>query len=191
MRERKPPGRPTPGSRTEPTDTNVPSGRVGRPISARTSQTEYASLPGVGRGLAALMLVALAATGPLAGCGGGEQSLTASEFVSRINDEGVTIRLGKRLPSTGDADQLYAVRLPPLPGEPPPPAGSESGPGASGSLYVYGDLGGAGSSSTPAAARGGWSASRHRTSSSSSTGNPPGSRRGGSGWRSGDCPTAN
>jgi hypothetical protein len=90
------------------------------------------------------MLVALAATGPLAGCGGGEQSLTASEFVSRINDEGVTIRLGKRLPSTGDADQLYAVRLPPLPGEPPPPAGSESGPGASGSLYVYGDSGAAG-----------------------------------------------
>jgi hypothetical protein len=43
----------------------------------------------------------------------------------------------------GNADELYAVKLPPLPGEPAPPPGSEGGPGASGSLYVFGDTGGA------------------------------------------------
>jgi hypothetical protein len=77
-----------------------------------------------------------------AGCGG-SHPFTASEFVDRINAEGVSIELGRQLQSGGSADELYAVRLPPLPGEAPPPPGSEAGGGASGSLYVFGDTGGA------------------------------------------------
>jgi len=80
--------------------------------------------------------------GLLAGCGG-SQNLTASELVDRINAEGVSIVLGERLTTSGGADELYAVRLPPLPGEPKPPPNSEAEPGASGSLYVFGDRGGA------------------------------------------------
>jgi hypothetical protein len=128
-------------------DPQIPMSQVGeRDVQSQPAHREV-SMPAssaVGTRRAALMLVALSAAGALAGCGGGGQSLTASEFVSRINDEGVTMRLGRQLPTSGDADQLYAVRLPPLPGEPPPPAGSEGGPGATGTLYVYGDSGAAG-----------------------------------------------
>jgi hypothetical protein len=53
------------------------------------------------------------------GCGGGP-TFTASGFIDRINPEGVSIQLGRRLPSGGDAEQVYAVSLPPLPGEPAP-----------------------------------------------------------------------
>jgi hypothetical protein len=42
-----------------------------------------------------------------------------------------------------DGKELYAVTLPPLPGEPAPPPESEGGRGASGSIYVYGDTAGA------------------------------------------------
>jgi hypothetical protein len=79
----------------------------------------------------------------LAGCGDGSQTLTASEFVDRINAEGVSIELGERLATTGEADELFAVELPPLPGEPKPAPGSEGEPGASGSLYVFDDDGAA------------------------------------------------
>jgi hypothetical protein len=78
----------------------------------------------------------------LAACGG-EPTLTASEFIDRINAEGVSIVLGQQLASGGDADELFAVRLPPLPGEPKPPPDSEADRGASGSLYVFGDTSGA------------------------------------------------
>jgi len=78
----------------------------------------------------------------IAGCGG-EPTLSASEFVDQINAEGVSIELGRKLATSGSADELYAVRLPPLPGEPKPAAGSEAGRGASGSLYVFDDTGGA------------------------------------------------
>ena len=77
-----------------------------------------------------------------AGCGG-EATLTAAEFIDQINAEGVSIELGQRLASGGDAEELYAVKMPPLPGEPKPPPGTESVRGASGSLYVFGDTGGA------------------------------------------------
>jgi hypothetical protein len=87
-------------------------------------------------------VLALAVIIGTAGCGGGP-TFTAAEFVDRINDEGVAIRLGQQLPSSGGADHIYAVIFPPLPGEPPPAPGTEGGPGASGSLYVYGDAGGA------------------------------------------------
>ena len=76
------------------------------------------------------------------GCGS-TQKFTASEFVDRINAEGVSIELGRQLQSGGNAKELYAVTLPPLPGEPAPPRGSEGDPGASGTLYVFGDTGGA------------------------------------------------
>jgi hypothetical protein len=92
-----------------------------------------------GRGIA---LIAACALGPF-GCGGGP-SFTASDFVDKVNSEGVSMELGRRLPGGADAQELYAVRLPPLPGEPKPPPGSEGGPGASGSLYVFGGTGAAG-----------------------------------------------
>jgi hypothetical protein len=76
------------------------------------------------------------------GCGS-TQMFTASEFADRINAEGVSIKLGRQLPSGGNAKELYAVALPPLPGEPAPRRGSEGDPGASGTLYVFGDTGGA------------------------------------------------
>jgi hypothetical protein len=71
------------------------------------------------------------------------QSFTASEFVDRITAQGVSIELGRRLHSGGDAEELFAVRLPPLPGSPRPPQGAEGARGAIGSLYVFGDTGGA------------------------------------------------
>jgi hypothetical protein len=89
-------------------------------------------------------VLALALAGALAaGCGDGH-NFTASDFVDRMSRQGLAIRLGRELPSMSGAEHLYAVALPPLPGEPPPPPGSEAGPGASGSLYVYGDSGAAG-----------------------------------------------
>jgi hypothetical protein len=88
--------------------------------------------------VAALAVVA----GALPGCGDGP-TLTASEFVGRINHEGARIELGRKLPTQGDATELYAIKLPPLPGEPRPPPDSESGPGATGTLYLFGDTGGA------------------------------------------------
>jgi hypothetical protein len=91
------------------------------------------------RQFAALCTVAAAV---VAGCGA-ERTFTASEFVQQVNEQGVTMRLGAQRPAGGGAERLYAVKLPPLPGEPQPPPGSESGPGASGSLYVFGDPGGA------------------------------------------------
>jgi hypothetical protein len=89
-----------------------------------------------GRGihwLAAFTLIAASLLVP--GCGGGGQTFTGSEFIDRISVQGLSIELGRRLHSGGDAKELYAVRLPPLRGE--------RGHGASGTLYVFGDNGGA------------------------------------------------
>ena len=87
-----------------------------------------------------LALLALAAA-LIAGCGG-QPTLSASEFVDRINGEGVSIELGRKLATSGGAEELHAVELPPLPGEGKPAPGSEAGRG-SGSLYVFDDTGGA------------------------------------------------
>jgi hypothetical protein len=96
-----------------------------------------------GRGIRPLAALALAIASLLAaGCGGG-QTFTASQFVDRISAQEVSIELGRKLQSGGDAKELYAVKLPPLPGEPPPPPGSEGDGGASGTLYVFGDNGAA------------------------------------------------
>ncbi len=77
----------------------------------------------------------------IAGCGSTARTFTASEFVDRINAQGVSIQLGRQLTSGGKADELYAVKLPPLPGEPAPPPGSEGDGGAGGTLYVFGGTG--------------------------------------------------
>jgi hypothetical protein len=77
----------------------------------------------------------------IAGCGSTARTFTASEFVDRINAQGVSIQLGRQLTSGGNADELYAVKLPPLPGEAPPPPGSEGDGGAGGTLYVFGGTG--------------------------------------------------
>ena len=97
---------------------------------------------GPGRGLRQIGALAALAGVALAGCGS-EKTFTASEFVQQINDQGVSMRLGRQLQGGGDADRLYAVTLPPLPGEPPPPPGAEGGRGPNGTLYVYDDTGGA------------------------------------------------
>jgi hypothetical protein len=95
-----------------------------------------------GRGIRRLAALALIGAGAVvAGCGG-EQTFTASEFIDRINAEGVSIQLVRRLPVGNNAKELDAVRLPPLPGEPSPAPGG-GGRGASGTLYVFGDTGAA------------------------------------------------
>jgi hypothetical protein len=104
-------------------------------------------------GAAVFALVALVL--PLVvGCGS-SRTFTASEFVERIKEEGMAIKLGPRLASGGDEKGIYPVTLPPLKGEPPPPPGSEGGPGATGSLYVFSDPGGAGDEFTACRASGG------------------------------------
>jgi hypothetical protein len=89
-------------------------------------------------GLTSRLALVLLAAPLVAGCGS-QPTLSASQFIDQINAEGVSIELGRKLTTSGGADEVYAVRLPPLPGEPKPLPGSESGPGASGSLYVFGD----------------------------------------------------
>jgi hypothetical protein len=80
----------------------------------------------------------------LAGCGS-EKTFTASEFVDQVNEQGVSLELGRQLPSGGDADAVYAVTLPPLRGEPrPAPDAEGSGRGPNGTLYAFGDSGAAG-----------------------------------------------
>jgi hypothetical protein len=89
-----------------------------------------------------------------AGCGS-EPTFTAAEFTRQVNEQGVDIRIGRQLPNSGNADQLFAVRLPRLPGQPPAPPDSEGNGGASGTLYVYGDAGGAGNELDACRAAGG------------------------------------
>ncbi len=90
------------------------------------------------------MIAAVGLTGiAAAGCGDGSRSLTASEFVDEVNDQGVTIRLGRQLQASGGTEQVFAIALPPLPGEPASAPGREGGRGGTGSLYVYSDTGAA------------------------------------------------
>jgi hypothetical protein len=72
----------------------------------------------------------------LAGCGRAK-TLTATEFIDQINSEGVSIKLGRQLTSGGGAKEIYAVSLPPLPGEPPPAKGGEGDRGSGGTLYAF------------------------------------------------------
>ena len=85
----------------------------------------------------------MAAVAALAGCGS-EKTFTAAEFVGQVNEQGVSLELGRQLPAGSDAEAIYAVTLPRLPGEPRPAPDEEgSGKGPNGTLYVYGDSGGA------------------------------------------------
>ena len=79
-----------------------------------------------------------------AGCGSSEKTFTAAEFVDQVNEQGVSLELGRQLPAGSDADAVYAVTLPSLPGEPRAADEEGSGRGPNGTLYVYGDPGGAG-----------------------------------------------
>jgi hypothetical protein len=92
--------------------------------------------------IAALLLLIGAPMGLTAGCGSA-QTFTASEFVHKINEQGVSMRLGQQVQS-GGGDQIYSITLSPLAGTPAPEPGHEGAGGASGSLYVYGDTGAAG-----------------------------------------------
>jgi hypothetical protein len=95
-----------------------------------------------GREIRRLAALAVAIAGLLAaGCGSSSQTFTASEFVDRINAQGVSIQLGRQLQSGGNAKELYAVKLPPLPGEPAPARGTEGDRGAGGTLYAFGNTG--------------------------------------------------
>lgn len=97
---------------------------------------------GRGLGLRHLgVLIALAAMAA-AGCGS-EKTFTASEFVDQVNRQEVLLRQGRQIPAGGGAEQVYAVTLPRLPGEPRPAPEEGNGRGPNGSLYVYGDVGGA------------------------------------------------
>jgi hypothetical protein len=81
----------------------------------------------------------------LAGCGE-ERMFSAAEFVQEVKKQGVALRLGQQLQTSGGAEQLYAITLPPLRGEPAPAqAGGEHvrEGGGGGSLYVYNEGGGA------------------------------------------------
>jgi len=75
------------------------------------------------------------------GCGGGDPTFSASEFVAQVNSQGLSMTLGRQLAAQSGAKELFAVSLPPLPGEPSLPPGGEEGRGASGSLYVFDDGG--------------------------------------------------
>jgi hypothetical protein len=101
----------------------------------------------VGQGSATLRLVAasvvLAVGLAAAGCGS-EKTFTAEELTQQVKQQGVSIRLGRQLPGGGGADRVYAINLPRLPGQPAPPPDEEGGRGPNGTLYVYGDAGGAG-----------------------------------------------
>lgn len=102
---------------------------------------------GLARGIGQIAVLGTVAGAALAGCGE-ERTFTAAEFVQEVEEQGVALRLGGQLQTSGGADQLYSITLPPLPGEPAPERGNEEvnhGPegGGSGSLYVYDDGGGA------------------------------------------------
>jgi hypothetical protein len=88
----------------------------------------------VGRGSGRALALGAACALLLVGCAN-NTTFTASEFVDKINSEGLQMELGPRLPTTADARELFVVKLPPLPREP--------GHGSSGTLYEYGDNGGA------------------------------------------------
>jgi hypothetical protein len=93
-----------------------------------------------GRAIAAAAVAALLVG---AGCGS-EKTLTASEFVGQVNEQGVSLKLGRQLPAGSQAESVYAVTLPRLPGEPRPADEEGSGRGPNGTLYAYGGSGAAG-----------------------------------------------
>ena len=88
----------------------------------------------MGRGSGRALALGAACALILVGCTN-NTTFTASEFVDKINSEGLQMELGSRLPSGADAKEIFVVTLPAPP--------HERGPGATGTLYEYGDTGGA------------------------------------------------
>jgi hypothetical protein len=80
---------------------------------------------------ATLLLTALAS-----GCG--ERTLSAEEFVSEVEDEGVELELGKELISEDEDKELYELELEPLPGADLP--GGVDPAHTAGSLAVYDEV---------------------------------------------------
>jgi hypothetical protein len=102
---------------------------------------------GLERGIRQIAALGIVTGAALAGCGE-ERTFTAEEFVQEVEDQGVALRLGRQLQTSGGADQLYSITLPALPGEPAPERGNDGGDhgpegGGSGSLYVYDEASGA------------------------------------------------
>jgi hypothetical protein len=97
----------------------------------------------VGRGLRRVGALTAVAAVSVAGCRS-EKTFTAAEFVGKVEEQGVSLHLGRRLATQSGADQLYAITLPRLPGEPASSTGEEGGRGPNGSVYVYDDANGAG-----------------------------------------------
>jgi hypothetical protein len=83
--------------------------------------------------LTALAAIALALAA--GGCSR-ERTLTASEFVTKINDQGVEMRLGDRLVSDDESEKIYAIELEPVTGLPDKAAGNQH---SGGSLSVHDD----------------------------------------------------
>jgi hypothetical protein len=69
-----------------------------------------------------------------------ERTLSASEFVADVNEQGVELTLGERLSTSDEDREIYEIELEPLQGAPAPPdeEGGEHAH-AGGSLYVYDD----------------------------------------------------
>jgi hypothetical protein len=69
-----------------------------------------------------------------------ERTLSASEFVSDVNEQGVELTLGERLGTSDEEREIYEIELEPLRRAPAP--ADEEGDGhahAGGSLYLYDD----------------------------------------------------
>jgi hypothetical protein len=68
------------------------------------------------------------------GCGSGETTFTAQEFVERANDEGAGLELADQLSSASGAVEVWSVRLsggaPGSPSPAPPASGAGPSPGA-------------------------------------------------------------
>jgi hypothetical protein len=96
------------------------------------------AMRGMTRGqLAALAAAALALA---ASSCSEERTLSASEFVADVNEQGVELTLGEQLSTSDEEREIYEIELEPLPGAPAPPGDEEGGHAhAGGSLYVYDD----------------------------------------------------
>ncbi|CAN5587016.1 hypothetical protein BH20ACT15_BH20ACT15_09940 [soil metagenome] len=89
------------------------------------------------RPTAAIAAIAAIALTALAACGN-EETLSAQEFVDKVNDEGVKLSLGEPLITDDTSKELFAVELQPVASLP----GSGRGP-VGGSLSAYDDAEGA------------------------------------------------
>jgi hypothetical protein len=85
---------------------------------------------------ASLAVTALAITASLAACGD-DQTYTADELVSQLNDHGAGLELGEDLPFSREGLEVHALRFAADPSAPLPAGGEEEG--GSGSLTITED----------------------------------------------------